>query len=130
MAQLRIPLDSTRFSKGKTWKEYMGQMGDTQKRTEENYNKATLTEDEKKFFSGVKGVKYVLMLAENWCGDVHRNSPLIRRIVEPIPGPELRAFLRDRNLDIPDCYLNNAFRSTPVVVLFHPGWNGVGRWSG
>jgi len=116
MAQLRIPLDSTRFSKGMSWKEYMAQMGDTQKRTEENYNKATLTEDEKKFFAGVKGVKYVLMLAENWCGDVHRNSPLIARVIESIPGAELRVFLRDQNLDITDCFLNNGFRSIPVVV--------------
>jgi len=128
MAQLRIPLDSTRFSKGMTWKEYMAQMGDTQKRTEENYNKATLTEDEKKFFAGVKGVKYVLMLAENWCGDVHRNSPLIAHIVEAMPGAELRVFLRDQNADLRDTFLNNGYQSIPVVVFFDKDWNEIGRW--
>jgi len=128
MAQLQVPVDSARFSKGMTWKDYMAQMGDTQKRTEENYNRATLTDDEKKFFAGVKGVKYVLMLAENWCGDVHRNSPLIARIVESIPGAELRVFLRDQNLDITDCYLNNGYRSIPVVVFFDGNWNEIGRW--
>ena len=40
MAQLRIPLDATRFSKGMTWKEYMGQMA-TPGPTQEKYNKAT-----------------------------------------------------------------------------------------
>src|SRR5213595_1527762 len=128
MAQLRIPLDSTRFSKGMTWKEYMGQMGDTQKRTEENYNKATLTEDEKKFFAGVKGVKYVLMLAENWCGDVHRNSPLIARVIESMPSCELRVFLRDANPDLRDAFLNNGYQSIPVVVFFDRDWNEIGRW--
>ena len=128
MAQLQVPVDNARFSKGMTWKDYMAQMGDTQKRTEENYNRATLTDDEKKFFGGVKGVKYVLMLAENWCGDVHRNSPLIARIVESIPGAELRVFLRDQNLDITDCYLNNGYRSIPVVVFFDSNWNEIGRW--
>src|SRR5437867_1665568 len=96
MAQLQIPLDSARFSKWMTWKDYMAQMGDTQKRTEENYNRANLTDDEKKFFSGVKGVKSVLMLAENWCGDVHRNSPLIAKIVEAIPGAELRTLFETK----------------------------------
>ena len=124
MAQLQIPLDSARFSKGMTWKDYMAQMGDTQKRTEENYNRANLTDEEKKFFSDVKGVKYVLMLAENWCGDVHRNSPLIAKIVEAIPG----VFLRDQNLDITDCFLNNGYRSIPVVVFFDASWNEIGRW--
>ena len=128
MAQLTVPVDSARFSKGMTWNDYMAQMGETQKRTEDNYNKASLSADDKKFFSGVKGVKYVLMLAENWCGDVHRNSPLIARIVESIPGAELRVFLRDQNLDITDCYLNNGFRSIPVVVFFDASWNEIGRW--
>jgi hypothetical protein len=128
MAQLTIPLDSTRFSKGMTWKEYMAQMGETQKRTEDNYNKAALSADDKTFFSGVKGVKNVLMLAENWCGDVHRNSPLIAKVVESIPGAELRVFLRDQNLDITDCFLNNGYRSIPVVVFFDANWNEIGRW--
>lgn len=128
MAQLRIPLDGTRFSKGMTWKEYMAQMGDTRQRTEDNYNKAVLTDDERKFFSGVTGVRYVLMLAENWCGDVHRNSPLVARICEAIPGAELRVFFRDQNLDITDCFLNNGYRSIPVVVFFDQDWNEIGRW--
>ena len=63
MAQLRIPMDDARFGKGMTWKDYMAQMGDTQARTEANYAKSNLTEDERKFFSGVTGVKYVVMLA-------------------------------------------------------------------
>ena len=128
MAQLQIPLDSARFSKGMTWKDYMAQMGDTRARTEDNYNKATLTDEERKFFSGVTDVKYILMLAENWCGDVHRNSPLVARIVEAIPGVELRVFLRDQNLDITDCFLNNGYRSIPVVVFFDEHWNEIGRW--
>jgi hypothetical protein len=128
MAQLRIPLDATRFSKGMAWKEYMAQMGDTRARTEDNYNKATLTDEERKFFSGVTDVKYILMLAENWCGDVHRNSPLVARIAETIPGAELRVFFRDQNLDITDCFLNNGFRSIPVVVFFDKDWNEIGRW--
>ena len=128
MAQLRIPLDSTRFSKGMTWKEYMAQMGDTRARTEENYNRATLTDEERKFFSGVTGVRYILMMAENWCGDVHRNSPFIARIAEAIPGCELRVFFRDQNLDLTDCFLNNGYRSIPIVVFFDKDWNEIGRW--
>ncbi|HEY3067180.1 MAG TPA: thioredoxin family protein [Methylomirabilota bacterium] len=128
MAQLKIPLDSQRFSKGMTWKDYVGQMGDTAARTMENYEKSTLTDEERKFFSGVTKVRYILMLAENWCGDVHRNSPLVARIAEAIPGADLRVFLRDQNLDITDCFLNNGYRSIPVVVFFDQDWNEIGRW--
>ncbi len=128
MAQLMIPLDAVRFSKGMTWKDYMAQMGDTRERTEGNYAKSGLTDDEKKFFGSVAGVRYCMMLAENWCGDVHRNSPLIAHICDAIPGCELRVFLRDQNADLRDTFLNNGYQSIPVVVFFDQNWNESGRW--
>ena len=128
MAQEKIPLDATRFATGMAWKDYLAQMGDTKARTEENYNKASLTADEKQFFSGLNQVKYVLMMAENWCGDVHRNSPMIARIVEAMPGTEMRVFFRDQNPDLTDCFLNNGYRSIPIVVFFDKDWNEIGRW--
>src|SRR5258706_7436222 len=128
MAQLKIPLDSQRFATGLTWKDYVAQMGDTRERTESNSAKAGLTDEERKFFSGVNHVKYVMMLAENWCGDVHRNSPLIAHICEAMPNAELRVFLRDQNADLRDTFLNNGYQSIPVVVFFDKDWNEVGRW--
>jgi hypothetical protein len=128
MAQVKIPLDAQRFSKGLTWKDYMAQMGDTRARTEENYQKSALTEEEKKFFGGIRQVRYAMMLAENWCGDVHRNSPLLAHICEAMPSCELRVFFRDQNLDLTDLYLNNGFRSIPVIAFFDQDWNEIGRW--
>jgi hypothetical protein len=128
MAQLKIPLDSSRFTTGMSWKDYMAQMGDTRARTEENYQKSALTEDERKFFGGVKNVKYVAMTAENWCGDVHRNSPLVANVVEAIPGAQLRVFLRDQATDLRDALLNNGYQSIPAVVFLDKDWNEVGRW--
>ncbi len=128
MAQLRIPLDAQRFATGLTWKDYLAQMGDTRARTEDNYQKSVLTEEERRFFSGVGQVRYALMLAENWCGDVHRNSPLLARIAEAMPSCELRVFFRDQNIDLTDCFLNNGYRSIPVIVFFDKDWNELGRW--
>jgi hypothetical protein len=128
MAQLRIPLDAARFATGLSWKDYVAQMGDTKSRTEENGQKSGLTEAERKFFNGINQVRYALMLAENWCGDVHRNSPIMAHICEAMPNCELRVFFRDQNLDLTDCFLNNGYRSIPVVVFFDKDWNEIGRW--
>jgi hypothetical protein len=128
MAQLKIPMDSQRFATGLTWKDYMAQMGDTRARTEDNYAKSVLTEDERKAFSGLTGVRYAVMLAENWCGDVHRNSPLIAHVCEALPGCELRVFFRDKEPDLRDTFLNNGYQSIPVVVFFDQDWNEIGRW--
>lgn len=128
MAQLMIPLDAKRFATGMIWKDYVSQMGDTKQRTEDNSAKAGLTPEERAFFNGVTGVKYCMMLAENWCGDVHRNSPLIAHICEAMPNCELRVFLRDQNPDLRDTFLNNGYQSIPVVVFFDENWNEIGRW--
>jgi hypothetical protein len=128
MAQEKNPLDAQRFATGMTWKDYLAQMGDTKARTEENYTKASLTAEEKQFVSSLGQVKSILMLAENWCGDVHRNSPMIARIAEAMPGCELRVFLRDQNPDLTDCFLNNGYRSIPIVAFFDKDWNEIGRW--
>ncbi len=128
MAQLRIALDTQRFTSGLTWKDYLAQMGDPRARTEDNYQKAVLTEEERRFFSGLGQVRYALMLAENWCGDVHRNSPMLARITEAMPNCELRVLFRDQNLDLTDCFLNNGYRSIPILVFFDKDWNEIGRW--
>ena len=128
MAQLTVPLDAKRFATGMTWKDYMPQIGERREMTENNYKKATLTDDERKFFSGITQVKYALMLAENWCGDVHRNSPVLAHSSVARPNCELKVFFRDQNLDITDCFLNNGYRSIPVIVFFDKDWNEIVRW--
>ena len=128
MAQLRIPLDAQRFATGLGWKDYVAQMGDTRARTEDNGAKSVLNDEERKFFGGLTQVKYAMMLAENWCGDVHRNSPFIAHVCEAMPGCELKVFLRDQNPDLRDTFLNNGYQSIPVVVFFDKDWNEIGRW--
>jgi hypothetical protein len=128
MAVAQIPMDAKRFATGLTWKDYMAQMGDTRARTEDNYAKSVLTDEERKAFGALNQVRYAIMTAENWCGDVHRNSPLVAHVCEAMPNCDLRVFLRDQNLDLADALLNNGYRSIPVVVFFDKDWNELGRW--
>ena len=61
-----------------------------------NYQKSALTEDERKFFSGVKNVRYVIMLAENWCAVTSTGTRRSSRTSSNDPNAELRVFLRDQ----------------------------------
>ncbi|MCA1552903.1 MAG: thioredoxin family protein [Chloroflexi bacterium] len=128
MAQNRIPLDEQRFNSGMAWVDYLAQMGEHRVRTEEYYGQCELTDDERQFFAQLSQVPYALMIAENWCGDVHRNSPMLARIVEAMPNTQMRVLLRDQNMDLEDCFLNNGYRSIPVIAFFDQNWNEIGRW--
>ncbi|MBI1801257.1 MAG: thioredoxin family protein [Chloroflexi bacterium] len=126
---MTIPLDAQRFAAGLSWPDYLAQMGDYRARTEENYRQCALTDDERQSFAGLTQPRYGLMIAENWCGDVHRNSPMLARIADAMPNLELRVLFRDANLDLTDCFLNNGYRSIPIMVFFDQDWNEIGRWS-
>jgi hypothetical protein len=128
VAKIKFPLDQNRFELGQSWAEYLASMGDNKARTEENYGKCALSDEERAFFSTLKQPVYGLMIAEAWCGDVHRNSPMLARIAEALPNCELRVFARDQNLDLSDCFLNNGYRSIPVMVYFDKDWHEIGRW--
>ena len=128
MAQIQLPLDEKRFKSGLLWPEYLAQMGDNRARTEQFYQQCALTDEERSFFSKLTQPRYGLMVAEAWCGDVHRNSPMIARIAEALPNFEMRVLQRDKNLDLTDCFLNNGYRSIPIIVFFDKDWNELGHW--
>ena len=91
-------------------------------------NPQALTYDCNDMSLGINQVKYAMMLAENWCGDVHRNSPLIAHVCEALQGCDLRVFFRDKETDLRDTFLNNGYQSIPIVVFFDQSWNEIGRW--
>jgi hypothetical protein len=128
MARLEVPMDASRFANGLTWTDYMAQIGEPRTRTEAIYRAAALSDEERRFFGALSQVRYAVMLAENWCGDVHRNSPALARICEAMPACELRVFFRDQNLDLADAYLNNGYRSIPVIAFFDRDWTELGHW--
>src|SRR5437879_10698896 len=48
----------------------------------------------------------VLVITEDWCGDALYNLPVMAKMVEGNPNIEMRVFLRDKNPDLMDQYLN------------------------
>jgi hypothetical protein len=80
-------------------------------------------------FAGLKEPLNVLVLAEDWCGDVIANLPILARLAQASGKINLRIFKRDQNLDIMDQYLyQGQFRSIPVFVFFDQAMSEVGRW--
>src|SRR5207247_9306440 len=71
----------------------------------------------------------ILVLTEDWCGDALYNVPVLARMVEGNPNIELRVFLRDRNPDLTNQYLNQGiYRSIPVFAFFDESMNELARF--
>jgi selT/selW/selH-like putative selenoprotein len=108
---------------------YRAQMTRNQERFDETERTVELGADDVAFFKALPQTLNVLVLAEDWCGDVIANVPVLGRLAQESGKLNLRIFLRDQNLDIMDQYLNaGQFRSIPVFVFFDAEFNEIGHW--
>jgi len=118
-----------RFEQGMTYDQFKAQMTRNRERFEENERAFQPDPADLAAFEGLPRPLDVLVLAEDWCGDVIDNLPILGRIAAESGKLNLRVFLRDQNLDLMDQYLNRGeFRSIPVFAFFDTGFAEVGRF--
>ncbi len=124
-----MTVSKERFEQGMSYKAYKAQMTRNQERLEEVERTVNLPADELAFFKGLAQPVNVLVLAEDWCGDVIANLPVLGVLAETSGKLNVSIFLRDQNLDIMDQYLKEGqFRSIPVFVLFDQNFRQLGYW--
>src|SRR6266705_1332518 len=101
-----------RFAQGMTVQQYLDQMGT---------NKET-------FMKSLGKKLKCMIITEDWCGDALYNVPVLLKLIEGNPNIETRVFLRDKNPDLMDQYLNKGmFRSIPVFAFFDENMSEVAR---
>ena len=118
-----------RFEQGMTFQQYLDQMTTNKDKFVQNMAELTVRPEDRAIFASRKEKVSVLVLTEDWCGDALTNFPVLAKMVEGAPNVEMRVFLRDRNPDLMDQYLNQGmFRSIPVFVFFDDQMNELARF--
>ena len=84
-----------RFAQGLTYAEYKAQMTRNQERLLANEAAVVLEPADLAFFRQLPAPFHVLVLAEDWCGDVINNLPVLGRMAEASGKLDVRIFLRD-----------------------------------
>jgi hypothetical protein len=117
-----------RFAQGMTVQQYLDQMG-TNKDTFVKFlgEIKVKPEDKRALESPGKKLK-CMIITEDWCGDALYNVPVLLKLIEGNSNIETRVFLRDKNPDLMDQYLNKGmFRSIPVFAFFDENMSEVAR---
>src|SRR5215472_5545745 len=118
-----------RFEQGLTYDAYKAQMTRNQERFAANEQHLALDPADVAVFKNLPQPLNVLVIAEDWCGDVINNLPILGRIAAESGTLNLRVFLRDQHLDLIDQYLKQGkFRSIPVFVFFDDQFHEIGRF--
>jgi hypothetical protein len=116
-----------RFEQGMTYDEFKAQMTRNQERFATNERNLVLDSADVDVFKRLPRSLNVLVLAEDWCGDVIDNLPILGRLAAESEKLNLRIFLRDQHPDLMDNYLNRGeFRSIPVFVFFDDEFREIG----
>jgi hypothetical protein len=124
-----MTIDRARFDKGMTYEAYKNQMTRNRDRLEENEQRVELSKEDLAAFRALPRPVKVVVLAEDWCGDVIANLPVLGRLAKESGKLDVRIFLRDQNDDIMQRYLNKGqFKSIPVLVFFDEDFRELGHW--
>ena len=124
-----MTLDRERWDKGMTYDAFKAAMTRNQERFSENERRVVLDPETIRTFKGLPQPLRVLVLAEDWCGDVIANLPILGRILKEAPPLDVRIFYRDQNLDLMERWLNQGkYQSIPVFAFFGQNFRELGHW--
>ena len=103
-----------RFEQGLTYDGYKAQMTRNQDRFEANEKNLEIKPDDLAAFKKLPRPLNVLVIAEDWCGDVIANVPIIGRLAKDSGKLNLRVFLEQAGTTI-----------SPSIFLMVSGGMGV-----
>ena len=118
-----------RFDTGLTYDQYKSAMSRNRDRAEENERRVVLDAQATRFFGSLPKPLNVVVLAEDWCGDVIANLPVLGRLAQAAPKLKVRIFYRDQNPDLTERWLNQGkYQSIPVFAFFDEDFREIGHW--
>ena len=122
-------MDKARFEKGLTYEQFKQGMTRNRERLEDSERKVEVDPEAVRFFSSLPAPLNVVVLAEDWCGDVIANLPVLGRLAKAAPKLNVRVFYRDQNVDLIERWLNQGkYQSIPVFALFDERFRELGHW--
>ena len=132
MARETSVVTPQRFNQGFNYPGYIGQIKVNKNRFDGFYDSFQLKPEDAEFFkelvSHPNGPAKMLVLGEDWCGDVVRGLPVLARIAEAA-GMEVSIFPRDLNHDIMNEFLNDGqWMSIPCAVFYTRDHRYICHW--
>ena len=132
MVQEASVVTPERYAQGMTYDQYMNTVKVNKARIEEYYSNVELSAEQtnrlQELVSHENGPARMMVIGEDWCGDVVRELPVLARVAEAA-GVELRIFPRDENHDIMNEFLKEGlYMSIPVAVFYDQGHEYICHW--
>jgi hypothetical protein len=127
-----MPVTREQFDAGLTYDAYKAQMTRNLEQVEQNEKDLQLKPEDVQALRDLPKPVNVLALAEDWCGDVIANLPVLGKLAAESNGKlNVRVLLRDQEpgTQVMDQYLNKGqFKSIPTLIFLDGNFNELGVW--
>ena len=132
MAEQTSVVTPQRFQEGFNYSDYMDQIKVNKARFEGFYSNFTVQQVEadalNQLAASPNGPAKMMVIGEDWCGDVVRGLPVLARVAESC-GMDMRIFPRDEPNDIMNEFLKNGqYMSIPVAVFYTKDHQYICHW--
>lgn len=120
------------FAAAKTYEEYVASIERNREKFADNLEKTIVPEATaarlRELVGREGGPARVLVIGEDWCPDVFRGMPVMKRIADAA-GIEMRVLERDQHLDVMQHFkMAGEFDSIPVFVFLTADGRYVAHW--
>lgn len=94
----------------------------------ENYEKTVVLESEWAFIKNLAAPVNIVVIAEDWCGDVVRNVPALEKLVAGSETVTTRYITREQHPDVFIRFLTNGGEAIPKMIFLSQNWVETGSW--
>src|SRR6185369_17055817 len=106
-----------------------GQDAKRKSEMEAHFKDVPISPEDSQFLKLIDRPVHVLALAEDWCGDVRRNVPVIGRMCAENPSRLLlRCVDKETKPQLMVRYLTNGAEAIPIIVFLNDAFVEVGFW--
>jgi len=114
---------------GLSYQAYKDSMTRNRERLEANERSVVIDPADLAAFKNLPEPLEVLVIVEDWCGDVIANLPIVGRLAADSGKLNLHCFARDQHEDLMNRYLKEGkYKAIPVFAFFDQNLNELGHF--
>ena len=122
-----MTIDAALLAQGMSYEQFKDSMTRNRDVVETNERAVALDPGDVAFFKALPRPLTVIALAEDWCGDVIANLPVLARLAAATGKLDVHIFDKSKHPDLMKRWLKQGqFESIPVFALFGEGMRELG----
>lgn len=90
--------------------------------------RARVHPEERQRLDDLHGVRRIVVLAEDWCGDAIRSIPTMQALADASPLVELRVLNADAHTGVLSSRLTRGARAIPIAIVLDGEGREIGQW--